>query len=225
MRCLQLIRQTEGALQDASATRSVRHVNGTGDPVWQRFYQMALVPGEIQATVVIDFEYLAPKGTSPHGHPTVERMYCFDDGGESRVVLHVHTLEPWPGYLPALAADPTTRAKKVTAINFRHGTLNPAYTTHKMNPEPKFLQGARGLPLVAVSNWQGLVSNARGDETEWSGCWGPGGGLWHPPLEVGQELPLAVWHPPLKMAAPMQDAYHEVRFEASFRLPFPRPIE
>ncbi|KAJ1489272.1 hypothetical protein T484DRAFT_1780329 [Baffinella frigidus] len=100
----------DGDVDESSASRSTtRRSLGTRDPDWQHFYQKAR-DGNVKATVVIDFEY--------EFNNTVERMYCFEDGDTSRVVIHVHTLEVWPGYATANdpATDPTTRARKVRYV-------------------------------------------------------------------------------------------------------------
>ena len=177
---LQLIRQTDGVVEDAPATRKVNAKSplGTSDPQWQNFYQLALA-GKVTATVVIDFQY------GPNN--TVERMYCFDDGAASRVVLHVHTLEQWPvDFSTALAQDPAKRARKVTSVNIRLATLN------QESKGPRFLQemGPRaGFPLVGVPNWKSLVAKNRGSETEWR--WGTTGDVPQCQREKGADFKVA----------------------------------
>jgi len=216
---LDLIRQTDGAVQDPPATR---HANSkppvnTSDPGWQHFYKM--VKGKkVKATMVIDFQYKF--------NETVERMYCFDDGGADRVVLHVHTLEQWPGttgesnearFLKALAGNPATRARTVTSVNIRYATLNPDFGRYDSNgryDERKFLQDNRGFNVVEVHNWKSLVSKDRGGETEWS--WG-----WHPPLKIG-DVPQCQ----RDMKAEWKDGYDEVHSEASLSAClFTNPLE
>jgi len=201
---MDLIRQTDDAVQDAPATRGggdAMPLPGTSDAGWQHFYK--LVKGKkVKATRVIDFVYNFDHKLQPQFNETVERMYCFDDGGSSRVVLHVHTLEQWPGFAKALAGDPLTRARTVTSVNIRHATLNPKKTG------PKFLSERQGYPVVGVGNWKSLVSKARGGETEWR--WGARGDV--PKCQR-------------QMGADWKVAYDEVRSEASLCLPFLNPLE
>ena len=161
---MDLIRQPDLNVEDAEATRSGSSAVNTGDAGWQRFYKM-VTEKKVTATIVIDFQYKQ--------NETVERMYCFDNGGADRVVIHVHTLEQWPGetgegdaarFAKAYAAPPATRARKVTSVNIRIATLNGASTG------PKFLQGSQGCPVVSVPNWKKLVRLQKGSDTEWR--WG-----------------------------------------------------
>ena len=194
---LQLIGETDGAVQDAPATResNAKPKLGNSYPIWKNFYQKAL-NGKVTATMVIDFQYGFNK--------TVERMYCFDDGGASRVVIHVHTLELWPAnFSRALAQNPATRARKVTSVNIRHATLTPS------SKGGTFLQGKQGHQLVGVPDWKSLVSNPPlGSETETVWRWGTAG-----------EVPQCQ----RQMGADLKVAYDEVRSEASLCLPFHQP--
>lgn len=194
----------DGDVDESSASRSTtRRSLGTRDPDWQHFYQKAR-DGNVKATVVIDFEY--------EFNNTVERMYCFEDGDTSRVVIHVHTLEVWPGYATANdpATDPTTRARKVTAVNLRRAerlqSCKPGQASKIL--WQKFWMNPRGCSVVGVPKWKRLVQEGKGGDIQWS--WGLGGDV--PPEEsrlhlIRQEK----WRPPLTMEADVKVAYDEVR--------------
>ncbi|KAJ1468769.1 hypothetical protein T484DRAFT_1854232, partial [Baffinella frigidus] len=157
---LQLISETDGDVVDGGveATRKPRPKSVMNQKLWDDFYnKVALQDGTVTATTVIDFEYSG----------TVERMYCFDDGctdrvGDGcvdRVVLHVHTLEPWP--TDAADVDPATRARKVTSVNLRRSPQTKDGTTFKQ-------EIVTGYELLNVGDWKDRVKKGKGHETEWS---------------------------------------------------------
>jgi hypothetical protein len=163
--CLQLIAETDDAVEKETATRGSQPatrnkssngsiaVYNTSDAKWKTFYGK-FRGGTVKATRVIDFEY--------EPNHTLERMYVFDDGQADRVVLHVHTFEPWPGQDVAERGDPTTRARKVTSVNFRHASK-------AQNPgRPAFLQEQKGFDLVNVRGWyDNFVKKGREKQLEW----------------------------------------------------------
>ena len=167
---------------------------------WEEFYKN-VKDGKVKATVVIDFKYQL--------NDTVERMYCFDDGCESeRVVLNVHTLEPWPGSAEANQTPAVTRARKVTFANTRLA----------VKVAGKFEQATAGFTLVSVKDWQQRVSAGRGGETVWS--WETEGDV--PSAE--KTLPPLLPGGPLRVPPATQTRYDQVRPSALLRHPPSHPV-
>jgi hypothetical protein len=162
-----------------------RQALGTDDETWKRFHKN-VESGAVTPTMVIDFEY------KPNS--TLERMYCFKEAERDyRMVLHVHTLEKWPG-TKNLEGGATQHARKVTSVNVRYADR----VTRPYMGGPAFKQDDQGFHLVGVRDWQWRVKEGRGAETEW--MWGKDDDI--PPAEKKTNV---------KDAYKVKDAYNQVR--------------
>ncbi|KAJ1466767.1 hypothetical protein T484DRAFT_2027600 [Baffinella frigidus] len=204
---LKLIAETDGAVEGPASRKAPTKMDRKQ---WDDFCNL-VKRKKVKATMVIDFQY-RPKNS----RPTVERSYCFDDGGTNRVVLHVHTLDPWPtgskldptGIKAVKTGDPRKRAREVTSVNIRY-----APTSTNPNNNAKFEQESGAYGLVWVDGWETMVNLGRGEHganVAWN--WStPGVHATVPPAEKMVGPP---WGPPWKsraLPAGRQQRYDQVR--------------
>jgi len=110
---LDLIQQTN-SVEEGFPDDPQRSLNASQ---WERVCER-IQRGDVKATCIIDFPYAdAGNLNLEGGERLLERMYCFADGPEIRIVLHVHTIQKWGrrGEIPF-----ERRADNITSVNVRH---------------------------------------------------------------------------------------------------------
>jgi len=144
-----------GNRSESAAKRKVDY------PAWRTFCQNVK---KVTPTCVIDFPY----GDEGEGKLNLqgdarllERMYCFKDGEDRRVVLHVHTLLEWGRRNEKPLKD---RASRVTSVNVRHAKKETKV----------FKQDGGGESLHVLPEqvklrykWRDIFKEGKGKSLEW----------------------------------------------------------